>query len=373
MEMTMGGTLSKKNIFVILRWLITFIIILIFIQNDKFIFDSVYILSFIFLYVSSNFILNYFGDKIFENSWLNYTIFIIDIIFISAAIYYNGEIDSNFYLVYFLTILMATIGQDIKMTFIISSLSCLIYIYIIYRTTGSFNKIIDPAFFIRLPFFYIISLTSSFQSQEFREKELKMTAQQHEDFINTVDALGKLIEFKDPYTGGKHCHTVRKYAVAIAVKLNLPQEQIENVRIAASLHDIGKIGVKGSILNKEGPLDDLEIEMIKKHPMIGEEAIKSIDKLKYVRKIIRYHHERFDGNLKGSYGSYTGEVKGEEIPIEARIISVADSYDAMTSDRPYRKALVKEDAKKIIEAESGKQFDPKITKVFLELLEEIDC
>ncbi|MEW6088984.1 MAG: HD-GYP domain-containing protein [bacterium] len=371
--MKLESALKRKNIFIVLRWLITFIIVLIFVQNNKFIFDSPVILTFISLYAVSTFMLNFFEDKIFEKNWMNYTIFLFDIIFISAAIYYNGEIDSNFYLVYFLTILMATIGQDVKMTFVVSSLSCLVYVLIIYKADSSIDKILDPAFFIRLPFFYIISLASSFQSQEFHQKEIKMAAQQHEDFINTVDALGKLIEFKDPYTGGKHCHAVREYAVAIAAKLNLPTETIENVRIAASLHDIGKIGIKGAILNKEGPLDEFEIEMIKKHPMIGEEAIKSINKLKDVRQIVRYHHERFDGKLDGSFGSYTGEVKGEDIPIESRIISVADSYDAMISDRPYRKALFKEEARKIIKEESGKQFDPKIVEVFLEYLEETDC
>lgn len=371
--MEMESALNKKNIFIILRWLIAFIVVLIFIQNNKFIFDSVYILSFILLYAISTIVLNYFDERVFEKRWLKYLIFFYDIIFISAAIYYNGEIDSNFYLVYFLTILMATIGQDVKMTFAVSSLSCLVYLLIIFKTSGNFDKILEPAFFIRLPFFYIISFSSSFQSQEFRQKELRMAAQQHEDFINTVDALGKLIEFKDPYTGGKHCHAVREYAVAAAIKLNLPVEKIENVRIAASLHDIGKIGIKGAILNKEGPLDEFEVAMIKRHPIIGEEAMKSINKLQYIRQIIRYHHERYDGRLEGSYCSYTGEVKGEEIPIESRIISVADSYDAMISDRPYRKALLREDAKKEIKAESGKQFDPKVVEVFLELLEEIDC
>ncbi|MBI5207888.1 MAG: HD domain-containing protein [Candidatus Firestonebacteria bacterium] len=197
-----------------------------------------------------------------------------------------------------------------------------------------------------------------------------MSAEQYKDFMATIEALSKLIEIKDPYTGGKHSATVQRYALCIANLLNLSPEQIINIKIASILHDIGKIGIKGSILNKNGPLDNMEYKEIKKHPLIGEEAIKSIKKLNDVRAIIRYHHERFDGKMDGKYSSYTGEVKGEDIPIESRIISIADSYDAMTSDRPYRKALTKVEAVNIIKKERGQQFDPKIVDVFLKILEE---
>ena len=197
-----------------------------------------------------------------------------------------------------------------------------------------------------------------------------MSSLQYEDYINTTEALSKLIEIKDPYTGGIHCHTVQRYALGTAKHLNLVPKQIENLKIAAILHDIGKIGVKGAILNKNGPLDNMEYEEIKKHALIGSNAIKSIGKLKDIRRIIKYHHERYDGNMEGKYAAYTGEVKGEEIPIEARIITLVDSYDAMTSDRPYRKAMDKEKALKIVREESGKQFDPKCVEAFIKFLKE---
>ena len=197
-----------------------------------------------------------------------------------------------------------------------------------------------------------------------------MSSLQYEDYINTTEALSKLIEIKDPYTGGIHCHTVQRYALGTAKHLNLVPKQIENLKIAAILHDIGKIGVKGAILNKNGPLDNMEYEEIKKHALIGSNAIKSIGKLKDIRRIIKYHHERYDGNMEGKYAAYTGEVKGEEIPIEARIITLVDSYDAMTSDRTYRKAMDKEKALKIVREESGKQFDPKCVEAFIKFLKE---
>ncbi len=195
-----------------------------------------------------------------------------------------------------------------------------------------------------------------------------ISAEQYKDFMDTIEALGKLIELKDPYTGGKHSPAVQGYALKVAKYLELTPEQIKNLKIAAILHDIGKIGIKGSILNKNGPLDEMEYNEIKKHPLIGEEAIKSIKKLNDVRKIIKYHHERYDGRMDGDHSSYIGEVKGDDIPIEARIISVADSFDAMTSDRPYRKAFTREKAIKILKEESGKQFDPKCVDAFIKLL-----
>ncbi|MEW6087071.1 MAG: HD-GYP domain-containing protein [bacterium] len=197
-----------------------------------------------------------------------------------------------------------------------------------------------------------------------------MSAQQYEDYINTTEALSKLIEMKDPYTGGQHCHTVQRYALGTAKYLNLLPSQMENIKIAAILHDIGKIGIKGAILNKNGPLDDMEYEQIKKHALIGGEAIKSIGKLKDIRMIIRYHHERYDGRMDGKFSSYTGEVRGEQIPVEARVITLVDAYDAMTSDRPYRKAMSKEEAMEIIKRENGAQFDPKCVEAFFKFLKE---
>lgn len=197
-----------------------------------------------------------------------------------------------------------------------------------------------------------------------------MSSEQYEDYMCTIAALSKLIEMKDPYTGGRHCHAVQTYALGTAKYLNLTPLQVENVKIASILHDIGKIGIKGSILNKNGPLDEMEYKEIKTHALIGDAAVQSIGKLKDIRKIIRYHHERYDGKMEGKFSSYTGEVKGEEIPIEARIITLVDSFDAMTSNRPYRQAMTKEDAVTIIKKESGAQFDPKCVDAFLKYLKD---
>jgi len=185
-------------------------------------------------------------------------------------------------------------------------------------------------------------------------------------YLETVQSLASAIEAKDSYTHG-HSQRVAKYSVMIARKLGLKGSELETIRHTALLHDIGKIGIAESILLKPGHLTQEEFETIKGHPLVGAKILESIDFLKKVRDQLKYHHERYDG--KG----YPSGLKGEQIPLGARIIAVADTFDAMTSNRPYRKKLSFEYAKQEILKNSGTQLDPKVVKAFLELnLEEND-
>ncbi len=174
--------------------------------------------------------------------------------------------------------------------------------------------------------------------------------------LDTIEALSYAIELKDPYTKG-HSRRVANYSMAIARTMGLSRDRLETIEIAALLHDIGKIGIRGSILNKPSRLTKDEYEEITKHPILGEELVKRIKNFKHIAKIIRYHHEFYGG------GGYPDGLKGEEIPLESRIISVADAFDAMTSDRPYRKALSIKTALEILEKNEKFQWDPKIVKV----------
>jgi HD-GYP domain-containing protein (c-di-GMP phosphodiesterase class II) len=183
------------------------------------------------------------------------------------------------------------------------------------------------------------------------------TKQVLEDFIETTAVLGELIEIRDHYTG-QHVKNIKEISDAVGKKMGLDQNKIEDLKLAASLHDIGKIGISDEILNKKGPLTEKEYEIIKKHPLTGAYAIRNIGRLKSIYKIILYHHERYDG--KG----YPFGLKGNEIPLCSRILSVMDAYDAMTSDRPYRKAMPMDEAIKIIKSEKGKQFDPEVVDAF---------
>jgi len=186
-------------------------------------------------------------------------------------------------------------------------------------------------------------------------------------FLNTVIAFATAIEAKDKYTSG-HTERVVEYSLIIArilkeVNPEITGEFIENLRIAALLHDIGKIGIPEEILNKKGALTGKEKEFIFKHPLIGANILSPIGEFKDIIVGIKHHHERWDG--KG----YPSSLKGDEIPLIAAIISVADSYDAMISDRPYKKALSKDDALEEIKRNSGRQFNPRVANAFIEACE----
>jgi putative nucleotidyltransferase with HDIG domain len=183
-------------------------------------------------------------------------------------------------------------------------------------------------------------------------------------FFSTVTAMATAIEAKDKYTIG-HTARVVKYSMGIAnqlVKDGIPGVDIkkfkENLRIAALLHDIGKIGVPEKILNKEGPLDPNERVLIERHPDVGADILSHIVEFKDIIQGVKYHHERYDGR------GYPSKLAGEDIPLTAAIISVADTYDAMTSDRPYRRALSSREALIEIEKNSAKQFHPKVVMAF---------
>jgi diguanylate cyclase (GGDEF)-like protein/PAS domain S-box-containing protein len=196
-----------------------------------------------------------------------------------------------------------------------------------------------------------------------KEKLSKLTKRANQSLIEAVFAFAKTIEVKDHYTGAHAEHTV-KYATDIAEALGLSDQEIENIKQAATLHDLGKIGVRESILLKKTALTKKEFNEMKKHPQIGADIIRPIQFLHAVIPLILYHHERWDG--KG----YPNGLKGEEIPIGARIVSLADAYQALTSDRPYRKAYSQAKAIQIIEEETGMRYDPKIVSVFLKIIDK---
>jgi putative nucleotidyltransferase with HDIG domain len=181
--------------------------------------------------------------------------------------------------------------------------------------------------------------------------------------LNTVRALSAAVEAKDIYTKG-HCERVVGYAVQIARRLNLSQKQIEALIFGATLHDIGKIGVNEEILLKPARLTEQEYDVVKTHPLTGIKILKAVDLPPEVMDIVKYHHERYDGQ------GYPYGLMEDSIPLAARILSVADAYEAMTSDRPYRQALSKGEALRILQQEAGKQFDPKIVEIFAPILEE---
>ena len=183
-------------------------------------------------------------------------------------------------------------------------------------------------------------------------------------FYKTIKLISSALDAKDPYTHG-HSLRVTMYSLILAKALNLDDNTLEEIETAGLLHDIGKIGIPQNILCKPGRLTDEEYEVMKSHPAQAEKMLMGIKKLTVVSNWLRTHHERWDGR------GYPNGLKGEEIPISGRIIALADTYDAMTSTRSYRKALSHETAISEIQRCSGTQFDPVLAELFIKCQDEI--
>jgi putative nucleotidyltransferase with HDIG domain len=180
-----------------------------------------------------------------------------------------------------------------------------------------------------------------------------------------LSVLSRAIEARDPYTRG-HSARVTALAEAVARRLGWSEERIGTLRVGGPLHDIGKLAVSDDVLRKEGRLDPDELAEIREHPKIGARLLLRIAALREAIPYVLYHHERWDGT------GYPSGKAGEEIPVEARVLAVADAFDAMTSDRPYRRALTLGQALAEVERGAGTQFDPEIARVFLELFAEAE-
>ena len=184
-------------------------------------------------------------------------------------------------------------------------------------------------------------------------------------FLGTIRALAAAVDEKDPYTRG-HSDRVTKYSVIIARALGLDERTIETISISALLHDVGKIGIDDKILKKPGFLTPEEFEIMKQHPVKGFNIMKTIEQMRNVLPGLRSHHEQWDGN------GYPDRLKGEEIPLIARIIAVADTLDAMTTNRPYQQALTFEFAVEKINKNVGVKYDKNVVAAFNRAIEEGD-
>ena len=187
-----------------------------------------------------------------------------------------------------------------------------------------------------------------------------LVEQQRSLFLSTVKSLVSAIDAKDEYTR-HHSTRVTEFTLKIARTMDFSEKELGDLELAALLHDVGKIAVPESILNKPGRLTDDEFALIKEHPARGESILQPVVELKEIARIVRAHHEHYDGS------GYPDALKGREIPLGARIMAVADAYDSITSERPYRKASSHRYAVKEIIRCSGVQFDPEVVEHFLEI------
>jgi ribonuclease P protein subunit RPR2 len=184
-----------------------------------------------------------------------------------------------------------------------------------------------------------------------------------ESYLATMKALAQVIEAKDRTTRG-HLDRTQAYGLALARRIDPGLLETPTLGYGFFLHDIGKVGVPEHILCKEGPLSRQEWKVMRRHPLVGARIVAPISFLSEAVGLIRHHHERFDG------GGYPDGLAGDDIPLPARVFSVADSFDAMTSDRPYRGALGIERALSEIRGGAGSQFDPEVVRVFVQMIED---
>jgi PAS domain S-box-containing protein len=202
---------------------------------------------------------------------------------------------------------------------------------------------------------YVIEIARDITEQVIAEKDKENL------FIQVIASLSKLIEKRDNATS-LHSVRVENIAISIGKSMGLPNGTLKELSIAALLHDIGNIGVSEIILNKPSKLTNTEYALIKKHPTVGYEALINIELLKNIAEGILYHHEKFDGT------GYPSQLKGDKIPVISKIISIADVWDALISDRPYRKAYSENEALQIMLQESISYFDPAIFSHFLKVI-----
>jgi putative nucleotidyltransferase with HDIG domain len=192
----------------------------------------------------------------------------------------------------------------------------------------------------------------------------QLLRKQRDLFLDTITILAQAVEMRDEYTGG-HTHRVTTYSIMLAEHLELSPADIDLIRIGTPLHDIGKIGIDDAILRKPERLTPEEFEKMKKHTVMGDEILATIPDLRSVRPIVRSHHERWDGR------GYPDGLAGDNISPLARVVALADAFDAMTSDRPYRKGMSAEAAFAEIEKQASKQFDPEFATGFLAIKKDI--
>ncbi|MHC4870907.1 MAG: HD domain-containing phosphohydrolase [Planctomycetota bacterium] len=210
---------------------------------------------------------------------------------------------------------------------------------------------------------FILKCERALSRRIFSRKMTESSKRSQKLFLNVLQVMAKVLETKDPYTRF-HSENVAKYARKLARKCGYDDERLEMIQIAGILHDFGKIGIAEVVLNKKGSLTEPEYMAVQKHPLIASAILEPIEELKEVIQDIRHHHERFDGR------GYPDKLCGEEIPLGARILCIADSFDAMTSNRAYHDSMTLSEAREEMMRCSGTQFDPELIKHLLDIQDE---
>jgi len=225
---------------------------------------------------------------------------------------------------------------------------------------SSFSLIRDPS---GKPISILAEARDITERKQAEEKLVKSYASLKKTLDDAIDTMAKIVETRDPYTSG-HQHKVADLAIAIAREMKLEDTRIDQLRMAAVIHDIGKLYVPSDILSKPGKLSDIEFNLIKAHPQHGYDIVKGMDFPCNIAKAVLQHHERLDGS------GYPNQLKGEDMILEAKILAVADVVEAMVAHRPYRPALGLDKALEEISKNKGKLYDPDVVDACVKLFKE---
>ncbi|MGB9779750.1 MAG: HD-GYP domain-containing protein [Caldanaerobacter sp.] len=307
------------------------------------------------------------GYKFLKNQkFMDGLIFMFLILLIVLIFYTSRNINTIYFYAYtrllYIPVIISALKFDIKKSLIIPTIVSVGEFLEIYLTEKSYIFLVT--FIISVPIYYFVSVSISYFRMQ-AERLKKMMEEMQENLRDMENAMISALEAKDVYTQG-HSQRVCKLVTQIVLKMGIQGKEAEEIITAARLHDIGKIGIREEILEKPGKLSYQEFAEIMDHPVMGYEIVKKLKVMENVAKIIRHHHERYDG--KG----YPDGLKGEDIPLGSRIIAVADAFDAMTSKRPYRESpLTIAEAVAELRKNAGVQFDPKVVEAFISIIEDL--
>jgi len=283
------------------------------------------------------------------------------------------------YMTIYLSLFLVAVYQNYKPVIFSGILSILVSTYglfhyneYIFPNYSSLNHIFTFNFIIGLATMLVVlqcRYSEKLRTEITKNEEIITVAEEKQELLHGIaTAFATAIDYRDAYTGD-HSKRVAQLSKRIAEEMCLSPKDIFETYVGALVHDVGKIGVPDHILNKRGSLSNEEYSIIKQHPEIGARILDVIKSYDVIKSAVHYHHERWDGRLDIPYASYYGTLKGESIPLTARIIAVADAYDAMTTQRPYRKALDIDQAISRIKEDSGKHFDPNVVNSFLKIVD----
>lgn len=280
-----------------------------------------------------------------------------DLLFISFLVHFTGGWKSDFFLAFYVLVGLHSFYFNMTMGVKIAATAMAFYLFAI---KDNYSEIFIGDLGLRLSFLFAVAVPTGMLSTQMSQTSQRLRT----SYFSTMEALLECLNNKDTYTG-KHSLRVAYFATRFAEEIRLPEEDIQNIQIAAYLHDIGKIGIPETILLKPDKLTEEEWDMIRKHPELSENILMPLHLSKEIKQMVRQHHERYDGT------GYPDKISGTQILLGARILAIADAYEAMTAERPYRRAFSEEKALLEIMENAGKQFDPSLAKTFLRLHERM--